>query len=209
MVPFDESDMSLLLAVLPEGFGLPPLPYVGVLAGGLLAVAALLWEIKPPVTESTALALAPWMATGGVMHAFHQIGVYPDWLAPLFGAPAVYATTAVIAGLIWIGAAFYGAMVEGSTDRALGLVGVAVLVTFGAQGVYGAYLGGILAPTWPTVSLVVATLVTAVVWILISLFATGSAAAASWTGASSRSASSSTAIPSVRANRIGSSRRLP
>ena len=54
-------------SVLPDGFALPPLPYVAVLLVGLITVGSLLWTLSPPINNATVVALTPWMITGGVL----------------------------------------------------------------------------------------------------------------------------------------------
>jgi uncharacterized membrane protein len=87
--------------VLPSGFALPALPYlVGLLVALGVAVGGL-YRRRPPVTEATVAALAPWMAAGGTLYALFQAGAVPAPIAPLFGSPAVYVTVGVLAGLVW------------------------------------------------------------------------------------------------------------
>jgi uncharacterized membrane protein len=87
--------------VLPTGFALPPIPYLLGLLAALAATAAALYRRRPPVTESTVAAVAPWMAVGGALYALFQVDAVPASVAPLFGSPAVYGTVAVAAGLTW------------------------------------------------------------------------------------------------------------
>ncbi len=87
--------------ILPSGFGLPPIPYILALAGGVAVTVGAIYVRRPPVTAATVTALAPWMAAGGGLYALYQADVVPDAIAPLFGSPAVYVTVGVIAGLLW------------------------------------------------------------------------------------------------------------
>ncbi|PSP67616.1 DUF63 domain-containing protein [Halobacteriales archaeon QS_1_69_70] len=87
--------------VLPTGFALPPTPYLLGLLAALAATAAALYRRRPPVTEATVAALAPWMAAGGALYALFQIEAVPGAVAPLVGSPAVYGTVAIAAGLTW------------------------------------------------------------------------------------------------------------
>jgi uncharacterized membrane protein len=89
------------MAILPEGFALPPLPYLLVLAAAVLAVAGVLYRDSPPVTERTVVALAPWMVSGSALHVLYRIGAVPAVVAPFFGSPAVYLTTFVFLGGVW------------------------------------------------------------------------------------------------------------
>src|SRR6056297_1268019 len=96
--------------VLPTGFALPPLPYLVVLVGGVVLIAALLVALEPPVDQRTVVALAPWMALGGALHALNQppIELYDAALAPLFGTPSVYLTTFNTMGTVWLLLSFLG-----------------------------------------------------------------------------------------------------
>jgi len=89
------------MALLPEGFALPPLAHLAVLVVAVLVVAALLYATSPPVTERTVLALGPWMVLGSALYALYQIDAVPPLLAPFFGSPTVYATTFVLLGALW------------------------------------------------------------------------------------------------------------
>jgi uncharacterized membrane protein len=113
------------MAVLPEGFALPPLPYLIALLVGLVVVAATFRRRRPPVTDATILALAPWMALGSAFHVLYVLEVLPAAVRPLAGTPAVYLTVAVVAGATWLGTAV-GA--SGETPRLLGGVGLVALV---------------------------------------------------------------------------------
>lgn len=89
------------MQVLPEGFALPPLPYlVAVLLASAL-VAYSLFQRRPAVTEQVVVSLAPWMAVGSGLYALFQVGAVPAVLAPLAGAPTVYLTTFVVAGAVF------------------------------------------------------------------------------------------------------------
>jgi uncharacterized membrane protein len=89
--------------VLPSDFGLPPTQYVMGLVGASVVVGVLLYRNRPPVTEETVTAMAPWMAAGGTLYALYQVGGVPTGAAPLFGSPAVYVTVGILAGGVWLG----------------------------------------------------------------------------------------------------------
>jgi uncharacterized membrane protein len=91
--------------ILPADFGLPPAPYLLVLAVALAATVGALYVRRPPITAATVTALVPWMAAGGTLYALYQAGVVPGRIAPLFGSPSVYVTVGVLAGLLWAGVA--------------------------------------------------------------------------------------------------------
>jgi len=169
--------------VLPEGLAIPPLPYAIGLLVGVIGVVGLVYLLRPPVTNWTVVALSPWMAIGGVLHGLERLETFPGAVEPLFGAPAVYATMAIVTGLAW---AFAGVSAEvrthGSTDRTLGTIGTAVLITFAVFSVYQGINNGTLSPFWPVIAIVVSGIVTAVAWLLVSLAFTESASVTGATG---------------------------
>ena len=73
------------------------------LVGASVVVGVLLYRVRPPVTEDTVTALAPWMAAGGTLYALYQVGAIPSGATPLFGSPAVYVTVGILAGGVWLG----------------------------------------------------------------------------------------------------------
>lgn len=95
-------------------FAIPPLLHLGFLLAGSAVLVALLYAVRPPLTQRTVLAMVPWVVTGAILHVFHQIGVildaavYPSWAAPLFAAPAVYLTTFLGMGTAWLVATAIG-----------------------------------------------------------------------------------------------------
>jgi len=168
--------------LLPEGFGLPPLPYVGALLLGLITVGALLWALSPPVTNATVVAFAPWMMTGGVLHALDQVREFPEYVEPLFGTPAVYATVALAAGTVWVITTLYSAMTQGTPDRHLGVIGTGTVVTFAIFGLFEAFNAGTLDTLPPAITIAVTGVVAAITWAIIGIRFTDSAALASWSG---------------------------
>jgi len=162
--------------VLPAGFALPPLPYVIALAGGALVITALLVAIEPPVDQRTVVALAPWMALGGALHALNQppIELYDAAIAPLFGTPAVYVTTYVTLGAVWVTLAMLGIQRGHSetVSRNLGLVGTGVLTVILVLAAITALRSGLLALVWPTVSVVGGLVVGGLTLLTIALWRT-------------------------------------
>ena len=197
------------MAILPEGFALPPLPYLVVLAASLLAVVALLYRDAPPVTERVVLALTPWMVTGSAFYVCYQIGAIPSVVAPLFGSPAVYGTTFVCLGVLWIAAnrllvaendpsanggatddsvTTTGPVTRGPTrtgDAAivatvLGVVGAPLaLGTVAVALAVGAHRGS-LQVVWPAIGLLVSLGLAAVVWLVVRR---GQVGETGWAGA--------------------------
>ena len=162
--------------VLPAGFSLPPLLYTVSLAGAAIVISALLIAIEPPVDQRTVVALAPWMALGGTLHALNQppIELYDAAIAPLFGTPAVYVTTYVTLGTIWVVLALLGVQrghME-TVSRNLGLVGLGVLTVILVLAAITALRSGLLELVWPTVSVVGALVVGGLTVLLVALWRT-------------------------------------
>ena len=112
------------MAVLPEGFALPPLPYLVVLVVGLVAVGTLLRRRRPPVTDATIRAFVPWMVLGSALHVLYVLGALPSVVRPFAGTPAVYLSVAVVAGAAWLAAA----ATDVGTARRLRRVGLLLAV---------------------------------------------------------------------------------
>jgi uncharacterized membrane protein len=88
--------------VLPSGFAVPPAPYLLVVAAAVAGVGWLLVRENPPVTDRTVLAFGPWMVLGSTLYVAYQLQLVSDSIAPFFGSPIVYATTAAVAGATWL-----------------------------------------------------------------------------------------------------------
>jgi len=159
---------------LPTGFALPALPYLVVLLGGAGLLTVLLVAGKPPIDQKVTVSLAPWMAIGGGLHAFYQIGVYPPLYEPLFGTPAVYLTTYVLTASTWLLLTGVGIVRgnEHTVTRNLGLIGTAVLVVLLVMMIAQSAREGQLSPVWPAVSIIVALVVAALTVLAISLWRT-------------------------------------
>jgi len=172
-------------ALLPAGFGLPPLVYIVGLLVMLGGVFALLWAIQPPVTDWTLLAITPWIALGGILHALYktpEVADFPDWIRPLFGSPAVYATISIVAGVVWLGSTMQSAATGRSSDRPLGVIGTGLVITFAVLAIYAAFEQGELRPLYSTVILFGVPILTALIWIVLSLTYTTTAAVTKKTG---------------------------
>lgn len=140
--------------VLPDGFALPPTPYLFVLLLATGAVVVLLSRRRPPVRESTVLAIVPWMVVGAAGHVLDAIGTAPEDVAPLLGTPSVYISTFVLAG----------AILALSDDRILATAGtLTALFAVGAVLASG-YLYGAITLLWPVVALVLSVGVAAGIW---------------------------------------------
>ena len=162
--------------VLPSGFGLPPLPYLVALVGGTFLAAAVLVALEPPIDQRTVAALAPWMALGGALHALHQppVELYDAVLAPLFGAPAVYLTTFVATGVVWIMLSMFGTRSgrDQEITRNLGLVGTGVLTVVLVLSAVTALRSGIADLIWPALAVLVSLFVAAITVLVVALWRT-------------------------------------
>lgn len=157
------------MQVLPEGFALPPLPYLTALALALAAVGAGLRARRPAVTERTVLAFAPWIAVGSCLHVLHVAGGLPPVARPLGGTPAVYLTTAAVAGGTWLVADIAGGA-SADSDRVpavLGGVGLAAFALAAAATLLVGAEGGTLSPFWPGVALALSVPTAAATWLAL------------------------------------------
>lgn len=142
--------------VLPSGLEVPPLVYLAVLLSGAVLVGAVLWSLNPPIDQRTVVGLAPWMALGGTLHALGQppIELYDPLLQPLFEAPAVYLTTFVLLGVMWVVVALFDTRRgdEGNAAMHIGLVGTGVLTVVLVLAAITALRSDRLAIIWPSVA---------------------------------------------------------
>lgn len=171
-------------AVLPAGTELPPLAYLVGLVMGTLVIGVLLALMRPPVRGWDVLALGSWMAVGAALHALHQLNAFPEWLAPLFGTPAVYLTTAIVAGSVWLFAVVGAAAgMFSSIARLVGVLGANVAIVFVAFLTWLAVRANALEPVWPVVALAASMLVAAVAFVGLSLTHTEAVAVTGKAGA--------------------------
>lgn len=149
--------------VLPEGFALPPVPYLLLLALALGGVAVGLSRRNVEFGQRDVLALLPWMVAGSALHVLYVLDAIPALLAPLFGTPAVYGTIAAIAGAVWLGAD----LLARPTPQSLGTVGIVVaLGTILAVGAVGIARGSVRV--LPSLSaLGISIVVTVVAWLVL------------------------------------------
>jgi len=145
--------------VLPSGFALPPLPYLAAVALAMLAVGWALARERPPVSDRTVLAFAPWMVVGSSLYVCYQLSVFPDSVAPFFGSPIVYASTFAVAGATWLATR--------RTARPLaGLAGVGTLLALlpVAAAVHHGWEAGTLNFPWPLAAVAAAAVLGHVAW---------------------------------------------
>lgn len=147
--------------VLPAGFSLPPAPYSLGLLAGVGIVIGLLWRMRPTITESLILGLVPWMVVGSALHALYQVDAAPLIVRPLLGTPAVYVTTFVLAGIVWV------IIEQFRVDPGAGLGASGVLVFLVVSGVV-VLQGNPIQPVWSIVGLVLGGLITGAAWIGIT-----------------------------------------
>jgi uncharacterized membrane protein len=155
-----------LLQFLPEGFALPPLPYLLALAVSLGVVAVGATSRNLAVDQRHVVAFVPWILAGSCAHALYVVDALPPLLRPLGGTPAVYATIAVVAGLTWLAAD--AAVDAETTPRVLGHVGLVAVVPTCAAGIAVGVSRGTFSPLWSGVALVVSLAVGAAAWVLLT-----------------------------------------
>lgn len=152
--------------LLPEGFALPPLPYLAILVVALIGVGLALRARRPSVTGRHVIGLAPWMAVGSCLHVLYVVDGLPAVLSPFGGTPAVYLTVAAFAGATWLAA-------DASLDpqrvpAALALSGTALLVPVIVATLVVGSADGSLAPFWPAVAFALSIPVTVATWITLT-----------------------------------------
>lgn len=152
--------MNNWLAVLPEGFTMPPPAYSVALFMASLIVAVLLILLRPEVRDWTVLAFGSWMGVGGAAHVLERVGAVPDWATPLFAAPAVYATTFILTGGVWLllvvgqDAGFFD-----SVARLMGFIGSSSWIILTIFISIIAIRAGTFSPLWPVLALVASLVV--------------------------------------------------
>lgn len=178
--------MLAAVNLLPEGFVVPPLPYLVGLLLATLVVGVLLVVLGPPYRDWDVLAVGTWMAVGATLHALAVIGAFPGWAQPLFEAPSVYLSTFVALGLVWLVAAVGAeAGFFASIPRLLGIVGTTVTLVFVTLHVYVALGDEALSidPVWPVIGIVTSVAVAGLSFILLSLTYTEAVATTGKVGA--------------------------
>lgn len=184
-----------------EGFQVVPPVYLAVLLVGTVLLVALLYAIRPPVTQKTVLAFVPWMISGAALHVFYQLGqfynaqVYPSAVRPLFSAPAVYLTTFLAMTAIWVVSAILGMGEQSRTKgkdiiaQYLGITGIGVMVALVGLLVWHGLDPRVGANTTmfrrllPVLGFIAAMVVAFVVYILVGAWRTYIIAEARYVGA--------------------------
>ena len=174
-----QSTVSPGQLLLPEGFALPPLPYligllfaIGLVAYGLIAR-------RPDVDQSVVVAFAPWMAVGSALHVLYVFGALPPAVIPLAGTPAVYLSVGAIAGGVWLASTelVRAGVAIGDDDATVPLVvgvsgGGVLVAVVGAVLAVGA-AAGTLQPLWPAFAAILSLPVTAIAWMVLVRIAPG------------------------------------
>lgn len=174
-------------------FAFPPLIHSAALLICSAIIVVLLYGTRPPVNQRTVLAFVPWMVSGGILHVFYQLGeifqvqIYPSNLAPLFAAPAVYLTTFIGMGAVWVLSTMIvpSNKLEQKVPQFLAATGVGVTVPLVVlvfwQGLDPAISP--MEPIWPIFGFIVSIVVTAIVYFLIGTWRTYIIARARYVGA--------------------------
>lgn len=162
------------MAILPEGFALPPPAYLALLLAAAAVVGREAYRRRPAVTPHRILAFAPWMVLGSAFHVLFVLGALPGVVRPLAGTPAVYVTVAVLGVATWVAADARGSAdsppADGSNDaaaRLLGGIGGALALAASAAVLLVGASRGTLSPSVPVIGLVASTLVAAVAWAVL------------------------------------------
>lgn len=160
---------------------------------GTGTIALLLYALRPPLTQKISLAFIPWIISGAILHVFYQIGqmlqrqLYPENIAVFFSAPAVYLTTFIGVGMIWVMAS----MIVPSYDHS---DKIATYITATGFGVMIPLLGLVvwqgmdetlapMEPIWPILGLIISLVLTFVVYMIIGAWRTYVIAQARYLGA--------------------------
>jgi uncharacterized membrane protein len=160
---------------------------------GTGTIAVLLYALRPPLTQKIVLSFIPWIISGSILHVFWQLGdalqrqLYPEPIAPLFSAPAVYLTTFIALGAIWT----LSAIIVPNYDRS---DKIATYVFAMGIGVVIPLIGLLLwqgldeqvapmEPIWPVLGLILSLVLTFIIYIAIGAWRTYVIAQARYVGA--------------------------
>jgi len=180
--------------VLPfSDFVLPGLIPAVVLLIATGTISVLLYALRPPLTQRMVLAFVPWVVSGAILHVFWQLQnilqrqLYPTWAEVFFSAPAVYLTTFIAVGTIWalsatIVPSYDYADRMGTYIFATGMgVFIPLLLLLLWQGLDDSIAP--MEPVFPVLGLIIALVLTFVVYVLIGAWRTYVMAEARWVGA--------------------------
>lgn len=148
------------MAILPEGFSVPPLPYLAVLLVAVAVAAAAAVRRRPAVTPRRVLAFVPWMVFGSAAHVLYVVDALPPLLRPLGGTAAVYLAVGALAVGAFVAA---DAWVEDAAPVLAGL-GTLLAAVAVADALFVGAARETVAPLVPAAGLVVAIAVAAAAW---------------------------------------------
>ncbi|UPM43359.1 DUF63 family protein [Halocatena salina] len=160
------------MQLLPEGFVLPPLPYLVGIVLVSLVIVGVLYRQTPRITKQTVVALAPWMTVGAGLYALEQATVVPAVLAPFASAPTVYLTTFVVVGAIVavVGDRQPARFAIDSTPGVVLITGTVVAIGVFAVAGIAAVQSPPVHVFWPGVAVVGAAAITGGGWLLFRSF---------------------------------------
>jgi uncharacterized membrane protein len=153
------------LQLLPEGFALPPLPYLIGIGVALAAVGIGFSRVRPAVAGDHVLALVPWMVLGATLHVLYVVRAVGELVRPLLGTPAVYLSVAALAGAVWLAAEFVAA--DRPVPPVLATIGAVLAVAAVGWTLLVGARQGTLRPVVPAAGFVVAVVLGAAAWILL------------------------------------------
>ncbi|MFW5977661.1 MAG: DUF63 family protein [Halohasta sp.] len=151
------------MVFLPEGFALPPLPYLLGLLVAAVVVGVGLSRRRPPLTTRHIVAFAPWMAVGSALHVLYVVDGLPPVIAPFGGTAAVYLTVSVLAGAVLL--VTDSARPRRQVPTVIAASGLVVLVPVVAVALAIGADRGTLALSWPVVAAVGSVALTALAWL--------------------------------------------
>jgi uncharacterized membrane protein len=163
-----------------EGFVVPdPIYAVPIVIAGLF-VAIFLVALNLRITQRVALSFVPWMVLGGLLHVFYQMhltvgeDMLPEPVAVYVSAPTVYLTVFVALGLVWGTSVLFSPSDKRTKRIARRVAGVGILLLIVALAFSVWYGFGesefVFDPLYPTVGLLGAMGLTAVLYTAIALW---------------------------------------
>lgn len=178
-------------------FAIPPIMYLVFLGAGTTGVVTLLYAIGPKVTQKDVLAMVPWVISGALLHVFNNMAmateqfeelhlVYPPVVEPLFAAPAVYLTTFIGMGTIWVMSEILGSTTttKDVSHKYLGTTGFGLMLTLTGLLVWQS-LDPVFEPRpiLPILTILLTGVLTFVVYMLLGAWRTYVIAEARYVGA--------------------------
>jgi uncharacterized membrane protein len=166
-------------------FVVPDPAYTGLLLALVVVVTALLYVLRPPVTQTLVVALTPWMMSGAALHVFYLLGerfqrqVFPPLVEPFFSAPAVYLTTFVLMGAAWVVSIILGGSTQSSTEGRdyiayyLGATGTGIVITLIGLLIWQGLDDPLtIEPVVPVIGVVATMILTFIVYVMLGTWRT-------------------------------------